>query len=348
VAVQVSDQEAAKAGIAKLMTGTKYGIAFRDDYALLTTTQALADKYAAETTSLAENTQFSEDLDALGEQGVLSFWSQLGKLSELAKDSLEPAQAAALAEVKNARFSGALRFDSSYAEIAGVVTGVQAKAGAGDVPKAAMSALPASTVGALSISGLDRIVTDQWAQIEKSAIASQGAAQWQQTLDQAQTKLGVSLPADLATLVGRNLTVAVDAQNLGKADMKVGARIQGDTAKIGTLVDKLNKALTAQGTATQLTTVPGDGVYTIASAPDYAKTLAAEGTLGDTETFQTAIPNADDATFGLFVDLDKVEKLYLDGMQGADKANLQVLRAVGISGSQTDTGGTFSLRVLFN
>lgn len=53
-------------------------------------------------------------------------------------------------------------------------------------------------------------------------------------------------------------------------------------------------------------------------------------------------------TFGLFVDLDKVEKLYLANLQGEEKANAQVLRAVGFGGTQTDTKVSFSLRVLFN
>ena len=46
VAVQVTDEAAAKAGIAKLMGKEKYGIAFREDYALLTATQAEADQAA--------------------------------------------------------------------------------------------------------------------------------------------------------------------------------------------------------------------------------------------------------------------------------------------------------------
>lgn len=84
------------------------------------------------------------------------------------------------------------------------------------------------------------------------------------------------------------------------------------------------------------------------AADEYAKQLAAEGTLGESETFQTAIPDAGAATYGLFVDLDKVEHLYLPNMQGDEKANTEVLRAVGISGKHTDTEVTFSVRVLFN
>ena len=81
---------------------------------------------------------------------------------------------------------------------------------------------------------------------------------------------------------------------------------------------------------------------------DYAAELAKDGALGDSESFKIAIPNADEATFAVYVDLDKVEKLYLQGLQGDDKANLQTLRAVGMSGTQSGGDSSFALRVLFN
>src|SRR5690606_8647097 len=78
VAVQVTDEEAARAGIAKLMKDEKYGLAFRDGYAIVTEQQADADKYA-EGPTLAENAAFTGDTDALGEQGVLSFWMNMAE-----------------------------------------------------------------------------------------------------------------------------------------------------------------------------------------------------------------------------------------------------------------------------
>ncbi|MFC7589130.1 hypothetical protein ACFQYP_39690 [Nonomuraea antimicrobica] len=48
------------------------------------------------------------------------------------------------------------------------------------------------------------------------------------------------------------------------------------------------------------------------------------------------------------MDLDKLESLYLNSMQGDEKASAQVLRAVGLSSTQTDTEAAFSLRLLFN
>ena len=168
----------------------------------------------------------------------------------------------------------------------------------------------------------------------KSAEQAGAGVSFQQFADQAQQKYGLALPADLATLLGKNITLALDANGLDGNQPKVGARIVTDPAKAQEVVGKIEKFLADSGTAVpQLAKVPGDGTFVLASAQDYAAELAKDGTLGDSETFKLAIPNADEATFVLYVDLDKIEKLYLEGLQGDDKANLQVLRAVGMSGN---------------
>ncbi|MEV1169670.1 hypothetical protein [Nonomuraea sp. NPDC049784] len=348
LAIQVKDEAQAKTGIAKLMDGDKYGLAFREDYALISSTQQLADKFAKGDTSLADNTEFNDDMGAIGEQGVLSFWADMGGLMDLAKKEIPADQVAAVEQIKDARFAGALRFDSAYVELAGVVRGAKGLTPEGDLPKAELGTLPATTAGALSISGLDQIVTKQWAQIQKQAAAT-GGTEIKQFIEQAQSQLGLQLPGDLATVVGQNFTLAVDSQGLDGDQIKGGVRVVTDPAKAQAIVDKVQQALTSQGQgAPQIAKVKGDGVFTVATTDEYAKQLAGEGTLGDSETFQTAIANADDANYAVYVDLDKVENLYLKSMEGDDKANAQVLRAVGMSGSLTDSEATFSLRVLFN
>ncbi|MEO3797180.1 DUF3352 domain-containing protein [Nonomuraea sp. B10E15] len=348
VAVQITDEELAKAGIAKLMEGDEYGIAFREDYAIITEKPELAAKYAQAEGSLGDNADFNDDLAALGEQGVLSFWTHIGGLAEATEKNMTPEQKASLEQVKNARFAGALRFDSAYVELAGVVNGAKGMAPEGELAPANLGVLPASTAGALSISGLDQVFTKNWANIEKQALAL-GATQAQQMLAQAKTRLGLDLPGDLATLVGKNFTFAVDSEGLSNNQFKAGARIATDPAKAQAILDKVQRAMAtgAQG-APQLAKVAGDGVFTVATTDDYAKKLAETGTLADSETFQTAVANPEEANMALFVDLDKIESLYLNSMQGDDKANAQVLKAVGMSTSMTDSSATFSLRVLFN
>ncbi|MFI9553366.1 DUF3352 domain-containing protein [Nonomuraea endophytica] len=348
VAVQVKDEEQAKAGIAKLMGEEKYGLAFRDDYAIITEKQADADKYATGSTSLADNSDFSGDLDAVGEQGILSFWGHVGKIAELAKPDMSPEETKAFEQVKNARFAGAVRFDAAYAELAGIVRGADGLVSS-DPESANLATLPASTAGAFSISGLDQLITKKWAEIEQSMSATPGGAQMKQFVEQAKTQYGLALPDDLATILGKNLTFAVDGEGLDTQEFKAGVRIVTDPAKAQAIVDKVEKAMTAQGQpAPQIAKVPGDGTFTLATTDEYAKKLAEEGALGDSETFKTAIPDAGSTSYAIFVDLDKIENLYLKTLQGEDKKNMQVLRAVGLSGKQTTTEATFSLRLLFN
>lgn len=347
VAVQVKDEEQAKAGIAKLMGDDKYGIAFRDDYALLTDEQAQADKYATGEATLAQGADFSDDLNAVGEQGVLSYWAHLGEIAKIAGDAIPAEQAAAVEQVKNARFAGALRFDSEYVELAGVVRGAENPI-EGDTEAADLTKLPATTAGALSFSGLDQTITKKWADIEKS-LGSGAAADFKRAIDQARQQYGLELPGDLATMLGKNLTVAVDSEGLDTQQVKGGVRIMTDPAKAQAVLDKVQQAITANGgAAPQIAKVAGDGTFTIATTQEYAKKLSEEGTLGDSETFQKAVADGADANVALFVDLDKVEKLYLANMQGEEKANAQMLRAVGLSGKQSADEVTFSLRVLFN
>ncbi|MEV4161716.1 DUF3352 domain-containing protein [Nonomuraea dietziae] len=349
VAVQVKDEAQAKAGIAKLMGEEKYGLAFRDDYAIISADQANADKHATGPT-LSESADFTGDLDALGEPGVLSMWMNAGKVAELGGEAL-PAENKAM--LKNARFAAALRFDSAYAEFAGIVRGAEAMA-VGDPQAADISTLPTSTVGALSISGMDEAITKQWSQLQKSMAAAPDGASFQQFVDMAQQKYGLALPADLATLLGKNLTVALDGDGLATMGQsgqlpKVGVRIVTDPAKAQEVIGKIEKAFTDAGQpAPQIAKVPGDGTLTLATTPEYAKQLSEGGTLGDSEAFKTAIPDAASSTFALFVDVDKLEPLYLNSLSGDDQANAKVFSAVGLSGKQSGSEASFSLRVLFN
>ncbi|MEU4829187.1 DUF3352 domain-containing protein [Streptosporangium sp. NPDC023615] len=347
VAVQVKDQDQARTGIAKLMGKEKYGIAFREDYALLSVTQQQADQAAA-AAPLSENATFTEDLGALGETGVLSFWMDAGKIAGLAPE-LTAQDPTALEQIKNVRVAGALRFDGDYVELAGISRGAQ-NLDVGTPEPSRIGTLPASTAGAISFSGLGEVIGKQWAQIMKSADqASGGTAGFQQFADQAQQKYGLRLPADLVTMVGKNITLALDSNGLEGNQPRFGAKIVTDPAKAQEVVGKIERFLVDSGATTpQLAKVAGDGTFVLAGSQDYAAELGKDGSLGESEAFQLAVPDADKATFAAYVDLDKVEKLYLANVRGEERANLQVLRAVGMSGTQSGGDASFSFRLLFN
>ncbi|WP_405145303.1 DUF3352 domain-containing protein [Sphaerisporangium sp. NBC_01403] len=347
VAVQVTDETKARAGLAKLNAGGELkGLAFREDYAILAATQTAADSYA-KAAPLSGNADFAADLKALGEPGVLSFWGNVGEIAKAAGTAM-PSDAATLDMIKNVRLAGALRFDSGYAELTGISRGstVQGPANAGGIR---LGTLPASTVGAVSVSGLGETLAKQWPQIMKAADGSAGSQAFTDFVTRAQETYGIALPADLVTLLGENLTVAVDEQGLDGEIPNVGAVLTTDPAKAQEVVAKIERFLADSGTGTpRIAKAAGDGKLILASSQDYAGKLNEAGTLGDSEAFKIAIPDADSATAALFVDLDKIEKYYLDNLQGEERANLQALRAVGLSGRQSGDTTSFSLRVLFN
>lgn len=105
--LQVTDEDAAREGITKLVTECgvleeiagdlgedldEPGIAFRDGYALVTISPESADAIDAasdEGTLAGDNDKFSGDMDTLGEDGVASVWYDQGALFEKAEEALD-------------------------------------------------------------------------------------------------------------------------------------------------------------------------------------------------------------------------------------------------------------------
>ncbi|GLX01265.1 DUF3352 domain-containing protein [Microtetraspora sp. NBRC 16547] len=340
VAIQVKDEAAAKTAFAKLDSGTegtKAGVVFREGYVIIAENQEKADRYAG-ATPLSENERFTGDLDALGEPGVLSFWADLGAIAENTGKDQNPAVTDL---VRNARFTGALRFGDDYAELTGFTRGIETTKT--DAKPLKLGELPASTAGAIGISGLGAILGEQWPKIQKAVESADRGA-----VARLSQETGLALPGDLITLLGEGVTAAVDAEGLNAEQPNVGVVLHTDPAKARAVLNKLETAASGNGATPQLVKVDGDDKLVVAASQDYANKLNSEGTLGDSEAFRLAVPGAQDATFGLYADLDKVEPLYLKDVQGDSAADLQMLRAVGLSGRVSDEGAGFLLRVVFN
>lgn len=340
-AIQVTDEEAARAGIAKLTKGENLGIAFRDGYVLVTEQQADADKFA-EGPTLAENAAFTGDADALGEQGVMSFWMNLAEAAKFPEIIAEDSRKS-IEQLGNVRVAAALRFDSSYVELAAAVRGMD-KLKAGEPKGARLTDLPGSTVGAVSISGLGDLLAQHWQEINN---AGQSNMQFRQFLSAAQ-QAGLALPDDLVALLGENLTVVVDENGLDSGQPKIGVRLATDPGKAEQVISKIEQLSAGQGVSPQFGKASGDGVMAFATTQDYAQQLAQAGNLGDDETFKLAVPSGDDASFAVYVNLDKAEKFYLNNLQGTQRETIQVLRAIGISGTQSGPDAVLSMRVLLN
>jgi Protein of unknown function (DUF3352) len=347
VAVQVTDEAAAREGLTKLGAGKqKSGLAFRDGYAILGQTQRLADEYAT-AAPLASNPRFGTDLEALGEPGVASFWADLDKVASIA-EATQNADSVMLEPLRGARFAGALRFDGAYAELAGMVRGGSAPAGTAPQP-VKIGELPASTVAAASVSGLGDLVRRQWPRVDHAARSSASGDTFAQAVEAARQRYGLTLPDDLVTLLGSGLTVAVDERGLNAGRPGIGAVMTTDPAKARIVLARLERFLADAGTPFRPATSTGDGTFAVASTQAYADGLTAGATgakLGDTETFKLAVPDAANANYVVYADLDKAERLYLNQLQGEERADVEALRAVGLSVKRTGNDMSFALRVV--
>ena len=189
IAVQVTDEDAARAGVEKLFAcdDEEHGIAFLDGYAIVTPSQATADAAvrAAGRKALGEDDTFTEDMDDLGEQGLVSGWVDLQAVAKVAAEA-DPEGELGLAEVAEQASSAALAVSIVGAgEQVGqqwdqLVTELDDALGSGLLPFGADS------------SGVESVV-----------------AEVEQTLD-------VRLPEDLTTLFGDALTLWVGTEGLSE------------------------------------------------------------------------------------------------------------------------------------
>ena len=357
VAVQVKDEDAARTNLTKLQACGKSGsdsdLRMRDGYAIITP-KGVGDATLAATDrgSLAQNSTFTGDMSALGEQGVMSAWMDMGRgLGELQKLGGDSAMTSAFgmgavptANAKG-RFAAALRFDTDFVELAGLVRG-------GDTSKTVkgngseMASLPANTMAALQMSGADQSIDAAWPALKKQLDTLGGGGQ-DDVVAMAEQQLGIKLPDDLKALLGRSFTLSLPDQDFQSAAPAVGAKIVSSDAKRADAV--ITKLLQAAGGGVDLTHhVEGDKVY-VATTSDYADDLKAGGRLGDAEAFKQAVGDVGASNMALFLDLDKFEKLYLNDVHGEEKTFLESLKAVGINATQTAPGeATFSMRVVGN
>lgn len=369
VAIQVKDEEAARAGVEQLLAcGSEdgepsEGWAFSGDYVIIAETQKLADGYAESGAQdpLADNEAFATDMDRLGEQGVASVWFDGQGIMEAAKPMLSSFSgpgAGAEAEqfdkaVQQSYRSGAVafRFDSGAAEVATVVAG-DAYEELDDAGTAATD-LPESTVLALGIADGDRWIDKQWDSILEMGGSGQDA---QAQIEQLEAETGLKLPEDLKTLLGSSFALALDGDGLGAlvqsgnpSTLRLGARIVTDAEAFNEVLDNVQALAARSGVPLPLSSVDTDDGVAVASNDDYAQALADGGALGDSAKFQRAVKDADEAQSYFYLDVDAVEQLVKDaGMSDQEMLDIIApIEALGAAATIHDgyAEGTFRLTI---
>jgi hypothetical protein len=349
VALQVSDQAKGIDGFAALNSkcggsNTDYGVARGPDgYLVFAKSQALASKYAAAATDspLSDSDRFNADMDALGDPGVFSFWLDYKAFVDLVPSDSFPSGTRLTAFTQGAdSIAAALRFNENYIELAAVATGVDAPQSTVDNP---IVNLPDTTFAAFSLSNGGAYIDRLWGMLG-DALDAQG-----ESLDSLSSRIeqetGLVLPDDLKTIVGDNVTLAMDSKGLDFSEVQnsgdtstlpLGGRFQTDPDKFADVYQKLLDYASAQGGDLPLTKVDGDGFVAVSTSADYASELAKDGGLGDTDKFRNAVPDAESASTVFYLDFDSVERQILNAVRdggGSQRVidNLQPLASIGIS-----------------
>ena len=362
--LQVSDPDAAETGLRALAdcAGSELPAhaSVGSDYLLFAVTQARATAYAAaaESDPLSENPVFRADMARLGDQGVVSAWVSVDAALKALPAEMFPMGVGGPKAGQAETAAAALRFGSDYLEIAGLTTGAPPAAETVANP---VVELPDTTFMAASLSGGGEQVDTMWKSLA-GVLAASG-----QSLDvlesQLQSETGLVLPADLETVLGDNVTLAMDSDGLNFAavavngdtsKLRVGARFTTDPKAFRTVLAKLRDYAASQGVPLPLTTVDGKGSVGVSTNARYARELVGDGGLGDSYAFSNAVPDAASAVSVFFVNFDAVQTQMIRLMEqaGAPREvvdNVRPLASLGISSHLLEQGVyDFRLRLTVN
>jgi hypothetical protein len=325
------------------------------------TAQAFVD--AAASSSLADSEDFRTRVDDVGGEGFVTGYVAAGAADEMldAAASSGDGSTAYLSPFGDPRaqmekylgdFKGAamsVRFDGGALEVRVKGEGVPGAASMTD-GDSGVGDLPASTAFAYALPVGDTWVSDFVDQMRSSL----GADTLDQGIEQFEAQTGLSVPADLQTLLGDGLTLSVDssidAQALasGSPDaisgLPVGLRINGDPLKIRPLLDRILAQVPLP--PGMLSIENGDHAVAIAPDTDYATTLAGSGGLGDDAGFKKAVPEFETGDAVVYADFNGswlTDLVKADGGPDTAKilANLEPLDSLGLSGSAD--GGSFDM-----
>lgn len=333
------------------------GIEFVGDYMLIAQSQILAEKFAsqAESAPLSEDDRFSAAMAQLGEQGVASFWADVDGLREelgVLGDPQVEGMASALADVHS--YSGVVRAGTDYLELTLATNSDTTLARQDGNP---IEELPGTTLGAFSMSQGGDLVDRYWGQLESFADQLEPGG-FDRGVSEFEQESGLLLPEDLRTLLGDNITAALDGAALDLeaisspedlADIGFGVRFSSDPVAMQDVLDRVQEKINAAGSDFEFITHETEDGIVVATNAEFAQTLAATGDLGDSDAFTIAVPEAQEAVSVFYLDLDKAYDVVTEIADAEALSVLEPMRSFGVTIRPGDDGYTeATVRLAFN
>jgi uncharacterized protein DUF3352 len=357
VALQIKDAGKAKAGIARLVQATPgspaLGVKVTEGFALLGASQAVVDKAAkdADRGTVASDPKFSKDMSDLGD-GIAAAWVDMDSASSVlglgmaglggvgGLGGLGALGSTAGASGSAGRMSYVLKFDGPDAlEVRGLSTGGTPLPGS-DKPLSGFTDLPAGSLAAFGLVGGDRMVPVMFASLRASLnkAGGPGGATFDEMVAEAEKSLGISLPEDLAVLLGSNLVASLDGLSASGEDIQLGAKVTTNGAKAEAVLAKLQRAARAHGEDLPIYhRRTADGVV-VASSKAEAARLLRSGTLGDDPAFRKAMPDVEGANMAVWVDVAGLATVFTG--EGSVDKNLEPIDGVGMTVHLHSGGGS--------
>ena len=183
------------------------------------------------------------------------------------------------------------------------------------------------------------VITSKWAEIEKRPQRRPAAARSSSSSSRPRPSSGSQLPDDLATLLGKNLTLALDSEGLD-SDQAKGRRPDRHRPGQGAgRLDKIEKFLAMTSGGQPPRRSPRSPVT--ASSPWPPRRTTPRSSPRTAPWGQRDLQDRDPGRRRGHLrpvswTWTRSRSSTSPGLQGDDKANAQVLRAVGFSGTQTD------------
>lgn len=371
--VQVTDAGAADDGLATLqqacggdeVDSTTAAWTVEGDWAVIGESVEITDQVVADAaeSSLADDADFARWTQEAGDPGIISMYAaptagtymadligarqagldSMGGMEGMdgmvePDDELTEEMEQSLAEFRGA--AATIRFDDGALEIEAAADPGQSLTALSGIDQGGselVSALPDDTVAAFALGFSEGWFTEM---VDNVAGMSGADMTVEEMMAEMSAVSGLDLPADAEALAGDAMAVSMGAGfdleaffNGGPGELPMGVTIQGDPDDIQGVLDKLEAQMGPEADMLE-TEVEGDKVV-ISPNDDYRATLAAGGTLGDSEAFEEVVDDADEASAVLFVDFDADDN-WLARMAGEEDPeigeNIEPLSAFGVTG----------------
>jgi hypothetical protein len=327
-----------------------FDYAVRDGYVIISEHQQQVDAAAVATTVLSEVATFAADKTAVeGSDQIVLGWVDVAALYATVPEDEKSQFAETFGSAKPAgRVVMGVHAESNAIEAVGrsfdlEAAGTQAMAAGGPGTGLVLD-LPETTDVAFSVTGLGTVAADLWERYGQESAWDLGS--------EAEA-MGLRMPEDLVAVLGQEATVGADLEGLGQdGDFSVTARVATeDPERALEVLDQLAR-LDPSGALAHTATAP-DG-YVAGNNKDHVAGAAdGDTTLGDSEAFADAVPDADDASALLFVDIHAVMELLSSwGASGDSGGSDEVsgwgpLEAFGVTATGENGNGEFRARLTF-